>query len=105
MVGGDAVSTDHVRWRTTIMSGEKTRIDETLAALKRERDELALKVHLAKADARDEWKSLETKLDALDALTRPMAKVVGDTASEVGTSLELAADEIKKGFERLRKML
>jgi hypothetical protein len=94
-----------LHWRNAIMSGDKKRIEETLAALKRERDELALKVHLAKADARDEWKNLQSKLDELDARARPMAKVVGETASEVGTSLELAADEIKKGFERLRKML
>lgn len=87
------------------MSADKKRIDETLAALRRERDELALKVHLAKADARDEWNALQAKLDELDARARPLAKVVGETASEVGASLELAADEIKKGFERLRKML
>lgn len=87
------------------MSADKKQLDEKLAALKRERDELALKVHLAKADARDEWQALQSKLEELDARVRPMAKVVGETASEVGTSLELAADEIKKGFERLRKML
>ncbi len=87
------------------MSDEKRRIDERLAALKRERDELALKMHLAKAEARDEWKELQTKLDALEARAKPMAKVVGETASEVGASLDLAADEIKKGFAKLRKLL
>lgn len=87
------------------MSEEKSRIDETVAALKREREELALKIHLAKAEARDEWKELEAKLDALEGRARPAAKVVGETAGEVGASLELAADEIKKGFAKLRKLL
>lgn len=87
------------------MSEEKTRIDEAVEALKREREELALKIHLAKADTRDEWKKLEAKLDALEGRTRPAAKVVGETATEVGASLELAADEIKKGFAKLRKLL
>lgn len=87
------------------MSDERRRIDEKLAALKREREELALKVHLAKAEARDEWKALETKLDALEARARPVAKSIGETAEGVGASLDLAAEEIKKGFDKIRKLL
>ena len=87
------------------MGDKKGRIDEALAALKREHEELALKMHLAKAEARAEWKELEAKLDALEKQARPAAKVVEETAGEVGASLELAADEIKKGFAKLRKLL
>jgi len=87
------------------MNEEKNRIDATLDALKREREELALQIHLAKGEARDEWKALEAKLEALENRARPAAKVVGETASEVGASLELAADEIKKGFAKLRGLL
>jgi len=87
------------------MSDEKKKIDETVAALKRERDELALQVHLAKAEARQEWEELQVKIDELEAKSKPMAKVVGETASEVGASLDLAADEIKKGLAKLRKLL
>jgi hypothetical protein len=87
------------------MTDEKSRLDETMENLKREREELRLKMALAKAEARDEWKQLEAKLDALEKRARPAAQVVGETASEVGASLELAADEIKKGFARLRKLV
>ena len=87
------------------MSDEKKKIDETVAALKRERDELALQVHLAKAEARQEWEDLQVKIDELEAKSKPMAKVVGETASEVGASLDLAADEIRKGLAKLRKLL
>jgi chromosome segregation ATPase len=87
------------------MGDERRRIEEQLAALKRERDELALKIHLAKAEARTEWKDLETRLDELEKRARPLAQALGDTASGVGASLELAADEIKKGFEKIRKLL
>lgn len=87
------------------MSDERHGIEEKLALLKRERDELALKMHLAKAEARDEWKALEAKLDALDKRARPVAKAMGETAEGVGASLELAADEIKRGFAKIRKLL
>ena len=87
------------------MSDEKRSIQEQLAALKRERDELALKIHLAKAEARGEWQELETRLDELEQRARPLAQAVGETAGGVGASLELAADEIKKGFAKIRKLL
>jgi hypothetical protein len=81
------------------------RWEERLAALRKERDELALKIKLGKAEARDEWKAIEAKLVALEARARPAAKVVGETAQGVGASLELAAEEIKKGFDKIRKLL
>ena len=87
------------------MAEERKGIEEKIAMLKRERDELALKLSLAKAEARDEWKTLQAKIDALEAQARPVAKTVGETASGVGASLELAADEIKRGFDKLRKLL
>ena len=87
------------------MSEGKGKIDEALKTLKREHEELALKMHLAKAEAREEWKELEAKLDELERRARPAAKVVEETAGGVGASLELAADEIKKGFAKIRKLL
>jgi len=87
------------------MSDERRRIEEALAALRRERDELALQVRLGKAEARDEWKALEAKLAALEARVRPVAEAAGEAAGGVGASLELAAEEIKKGFDKIRKLL
>ena len=87
------------------MKDDRNRIEETLAALRKERDELALKIHLGKAEARQEWEALEKKLAELNTRARPVAKAVGETAEGVGAGLELAADEIKKGFAKIRKLL
>ena len=83
------------------MADERNRFEETLAKLKRERDELAVKMTLAKAEARDEWQALQAKIDAWETQSRPEVR---ETASGVGESLELAADVIMKGFDRLRKL-
>jgi hypothetical protein len=48
---------------------------------------------------------LEKKLAELNTRARPVAKAVGETATGVGTGLELAAAEIKKGFDKIRKLL
>jgi hypothetical protein len=87
------------------MTDTRQRLDDLIAALKTERDELALKMHLARADAKDEWQRLEKKLAALTAQMKPAGKVVEETAGEVRSAMELAAQEIKKGFGRLRELL
>ena len=87
------------------MTDRRQRLDDLLAALKTQRDEIALKIHLGHADAKDEWHRLEKKLAALTAQMKPVGKVVGETAGEVASAMDLAAEEIKKGFARLRTML
>lgn len=87
------------------MTGNNSRLDELIEALKRQRDELALKIHLGKADAKDEWERLEKRLAELNEQSKPFQGVVGDTARGVGSALDLAADELKKGYDRLRKLI
>ena len=67
--------------------------------------ELALKIHLGSKDAKDEWDKLEKKWDELVAQGKPVADAVGETARNVGSAAELAAEEIKKGYERIKKLL
>ncbi len=86
------------------MSDAKNRMEELLAKLKQQRDELALKIHLGKAEAKDEWEKLEKKLDELKAQAKPVTAVMGETAKNVGSAMELAAEEIKAGYERIKKM-
>ena len=73
--------------------------DELVAKLKQERDELALKVHLGSKDAAAEWEKLETKWREISATKLPpMKQAAQETAAGV-------AEELKKGYERIRKLL
>jgi hypothetical protein len=87
------------------MTDGRKGLDDVLTTLEGQRDELALQMHLAKAEAKEEWERLQKKLAALTARVRPVGKVVGETAGEVGSAIELAAEEIKKGFDRVRSLL
>ena len=87
------------------MATTNSRLQELVESLKRQREELALKIHLGKAEAKDEWARLQKKLAQLEEKAAPIGGVVGDTAKNVGSSLELTAEEIKKGFDRVRKLL
>ena len=87
------------------MADTRQAFNDLIAALKRERDELALKIHLGTKEARDDLERLNVKLEELKAQAAPFNEVAADTAKGVGAAMDAAAAEIKKGFDRLRGLL
>ncbi len=73
--------------------------------LKRQRDELNVKLHLAKAEIRDEWDKLEAKWEEVRGKMATLSQEAEKTAESVTTAAGLLADEIKKGYERIRNAL
>ena len=82
-----------------------SKVDQLIEKLAQTRDELEVQVNLAAADVRDEWQALEHKWEQLRGRAKAAGEVAEETADEVGEALELAAGELKKGFERIRGML
>lgn len=80
---------------------------EMVTDLERQRDELKLRLHLARAEARDEWDRL--KLDEKLATLRQRADAAGvearDAMKGIGKAAESLADEIREGLDRVRKTL
>jgi hypothetical protein len=87
------------------MPMDKNTIEGLINGLKRQRDELALKIHLGKAEAKDEWEKVEDKLNALRDEYGPVKEAVEETAEGVLSALELTANEVKAGLERVKKLL
>ncbi len=87
------------------MADPGTGFDDVVERLKRMRDEIELKIHLGRADAKQEWEELERRWQELKTKSAPAQEVAGDTARNVASALGLAAEELKKGYERLRKLL
>ena len=80
--------------------------DDLMAKLARERDELALKLHLGKKEAQAEWEKLEAKWNELKTVKGPPLKeAAAETAQGFGKAMDQAVGELKKGYERLRKIL
>jgi uncharacterized protein YicC (UPF0701 family) len=84
------------------MSDVKEQMTKALEHLKQQRDELQVQLHLAKADAKDEWARLESQWEEIKPKLEAARGEVGRTAESVGAALGLAIDELKKGYERLR---
>ena len=87
------------------MSDFKDQMTKALDHLKQQRDELQVQLHLAKADAKDEWARLETQWDEIKPKLEAAREEVGKTAESVGAALGMAIEELKKGYERLRSRL
>ena len=87
------------------MTGHEKELDELLEKLKQRRDELNLQLHLGKAEAKDLWQQTEEKWQRLRDQLEQIDNETGDVAKDVGATAMLVADEIRQGYERLRKLL
>ena len=87
------------------MDDLRKRIDEMLANLKQERDELHIKAHLAKMDAGDEWAELEAKLAKLNAKAKELGGASLEASKDIGAAAKLLGEEIRDGFKKIAKRL
>ncbi len=85
------------------MSDQKTTLEELITTLKKQRDELQLQMHLGSMEAKDEYDRLSERVDELARQFEPACEAVGETAGNLFAALGLAADEMKVGFDRVRK--
>lgn len=83
----------------------RNRLDELISALEQQRDELALKIHLGKQEAKDEWEKVTDKLTQLQDDYKPVKDAMKESASGVVDSLFNVGKEIQESFQRIRKSL
>ncbi|MEN8190456.1 MAG: hypothetical protein ABFS19_11455 [Thermodesulfobacteriota bacterium] len=88
-----------------MMTVEKSTLEEMKAAIKEMRDEVALKAHLGKAETAEELEKLDKKWQNFKLQLKPFTDEVEKTAGDAGSALGLAADELKAGYDRIRKLL
>jgi predicted nucleic acid-binding Zn-ribbon protein len=87
------------------MATMKERLKESLERLEQERDELRVRLHLGKAEAKQEWDKLDARIAELRERFDKAGDEAGDVMQDVGEAAKLLGDEIRTGFERLRRML
>ncbi len=83
----------------------KVEISEALDKLKYERDELELQMHLAKAEARDEWERLEKKWNHFQSKAASVSDAASEASKDVATATHVLADELKHGYQRIREAI
>ena len=86
------------------MENMKKMMGEKKAEIEQLRDEIKLKAHLGKAEAKDELDKLEKEWDTFLVKCKPFIDEIDQTTDNAGSALGLAADELKAGYERIRKL-
>lgn len=87
------------------MGDIKERIDEMIDDLKQERDELELKLKLAKLEANEEWIKLEAKIAKLEAKAKELGGVTAEASHDIGAAAKLLGEEIRDGLKKIAKHL
>lgn len=87
------------------MSDLGDRMDEVLAKLKTERDELKVRLHLLKADAREEWDEVEKRWEHFEARMKKVGAAAADSSDDLGAAGKQLAEEIGSAYRRIRKSL
>ncbi len=87
------------------MSTTRSLLAEMISSLRQQRDELALQMHLGKAEAKDEYDKARRKLDKLLEDYEPVKGAIGESAENILESLKLVGEEVLRSFKRVRKTL
>ncbi len=98
-----------------------SKITSMLNDAKQLRDEMQLKLNLGSAELKDKCQGLDSTYEQLKSKVEQIADVAGDSAEELriaaelgikgdskedrDTAIELAAEELKEGYEKIKKLL
>lgn len=85
----------------TELREEMKKLQDTLL---QQRDELRVKLHLAKADARDEWEALEKKWAEAQVKFSQLQQSAEESRGGIEAAARLLGEEIQKGYERIRRL-
>jgi len=81
------------------------RLSEELQDLKRVRDELRVKIHLGKAEAKDIWDRSEQMLEEAESKLKSISEQAEQPIQDVRDAADLLLGEIRDGFKRIREAL
>jgi hypothetical protein len=84
---------------------DRNDFDRLADDLRRQRDDLHVKLHLAKAEVRDQWEALEKKWEHLRGRLGVVEGEAEEAGKDVLAALETVAEELKRGYARIRAVL
>lgn len=87
------------------MSDEIINIDEIIIELKQDRDELYLKLKLAKLEASEELLKLEAELAKLEGKAREVGNATAEASKDIAAAAKLLGEEIRAGFTKISRHL
>jgi hypothetical protein len=84
-------------------TGGRDRWQQLVDDLQRERDELRVRLHLARKEVADELAGLDARIDEFKARSRNATREAGKALDDIDDSARQLWNEIKEGIERVRR--
>ena len=81
------------------------KFEKLVAELKTERDELRVRAHLLKAEAREEWDELEDKWQHFESKLGRVGTSAKQSAQEIGAATQQLGEEFGAAYRRLKDSL
>ncbi len=78
---------------------------DELKGFRQLRDELRVQSELGSMEARDQWQKLEDRWGELEGKLKLVREGAQEDAAEIGDAVKILGDELRAGFENLRKRL
>jgi len=83
----------------------RERLEQELEDLRTTRDELRVRVHLGKMGAKEQWEQVEKQWQHVESKLKIVGEAGREIAEDVGEAANLAIEEVKDGYAKLRKLL
>jgi hypothetical protein len=87
------------------MTPKSNALQTTVTDLARRRDELRLKMHLAKADAKAEWERAERKWERIQSDLDRAEQGAGDAMDDIRKGVQTLAEEVSDAYKRIRSTI
>jgi hypothetical protein len=84
---------------------EQKDMESFVQKVEQQRDELLLKMHLAKAEAKDEWAVAEKKWEQMKAKTPVLARESGESVKDLAAAVKLVGEELLHSYDRIKKII
>lgn len=81
------------------------RFDHVMEELKTHRDEINVRMHLARADLRDEWEELEDKFSYAESKFKRLKKEGSEAADDVHKAFDVISEELGDAYKRIKDRL
>lgn len=87
------------------MSDWSRRIQEEVDELRGLRDDLRVRIHLGRMEARERWEKTEQDWEHLEGKLKLLAAESRESLEEVGEAARLLAEQIRESYRHLRERL
>lgn len=83
----------------------RERIEQEVEELRTTRDELRVRLHLGKLEAKELWEELEKDWEHTEGKIKNLADAGQEVAEDVGEAAQVVVDQLKEGYAKLRRLL